>query len=402
VKSIPRESGRYLCAVLAEAINREPSFTKLIWGEDFGKSIRAVTEFPYLSTGQRKADLAIIRQLDGEPVALAEIKYEDEQGSNAPGELTSYLTYVETHKIHFAYITKNLPPQKQLELFGDQGNLKVAHRLYSDMGERLATWLSNHPSSTLGPMLADYFRDEGFMWNRQIDLKALKILIIKGARLPHSHGNGKMVTEDRMTEGVPGVMTSLLHNAGLLGRALRDEIDPTKKLISTYPSIDFSFEPTYSAKALAKIIKSKNLRLQKQLDTDDCVGINRWENAVMSGDFWAGAQMTVKNAGMRVLSITTFSLPVGNGGKLNISASAEVYGRKLGSENEWSHFENIKFKINDEETIDLVERDVRLASLRCISRCISDCLKGSNLEKSDKDKLMLIAKACNLKAKKIK
>lgn len=354
--------GRYLGEVLAEVFREEPSMTAILWRKSL-KDFSVVTDSDYLDSRERLADLALIGRNSGETMALAEIKYDDEKGSE--NQLERYLDFAKQKKVAFIYLTKNFLPKKQRELITAKGF--KCHMLYSELGENLEKWIQKNPASCYGRLLADFLRDEGVMWNKSFSEKAIKTLIIKAGRFPHRHGFGKLVAESRMTEDIPAVFAGLMNNIAILGRVIHNEFDPNGELVKTSPSIDFSFDPYYSKKALLKLLAATDA-------SDDGFAVDRWGNAVIGGAFLVKAQFTVQSDPDPYLLFSVyicFSLNKGNK-ELMAEVGSSVYGSKLSDR---SSCEILELDVDKNGNINLDENDMRKFALEHIASAINSCVK---------------------------
>lgn len=388
-KMSQRFGGRYLGEVLAEVFRQEPSMTEILWGKKI-RNFSIVTYNDYLEScgGSRKriADLTVISKDSGEPIARAEIKYDDEKTPFSDIQLEDYLKNASGKKIHFTYLTKNFLPKKQRGILAKY-KLENCHLLYSQLGENLDKWIEKNPDNCYGRLLADFLRDEGVMWNKKFNEKAIKTLIIKAGRFPHKSGHGKLVSESRMTKDVPAAFAGLMSNIAILGRVVHDEFDPKKELVSTTPSTDFSFDPHYSIKALRKLLENENAE-----DSEDELVLTRWENAVVGGDFSVKSLFTVPgDPYLGFLVYLCFSLKKGGEG-LETSIGARVYGDKL--EDTWQSFEPFQIKVDDGD-FNLDEKKIRTLALKHIVKAISNCVRGEKqLEKTARARLVKIEKVC--------
>ena len=92
------------------------SIAHVLWGNDkrIKKDfIEIQVEWPFPDR-QRRADIAIIDKRIKAPIALLEIKYEDEKDQGNLAQLDDYLDYCKNSDVLFAYLTKNLPPKEEL------------------------------------------------------------------------------------------------------------------------------------------------------------------------------------------------------------------------------------------------------------------------------------------------
>jgi len=376
--------GRYLGEIFAEVFHEEPSMTAILWGEKFSDFV-IVTDNDYLESRRRLADLAVIGRDSGKTIAIAEIKYDDEKGRHSDQQLEVYLKFASDRKIPFVYLTKNFLPTKQKDLLAKY-KLESCHLLYSELGENLEKWIGKNPNNCYGRLLADFLRDEGVMWNKKFNDKAIKTLIIKAGRFPPRHGHGKLVAEGRMTEDIPAVFAGMMSNIAILGRVVHDEFDPEKKLVSTTPSTDFSFDPYYSKKTLRKLLESEN-------PEGDELRVSRWSNAVVGGDFLVRSQFTVPGDLYRGFNLyLCFTLREG-GGNLDATVGALVYGNDL--EDEWISFEPFSIEIDDKGEFSLDEKKMRTLALKHISKAISKCIRGEKkFDKVAKARFEKIAEGC--------
>jgi hypothetical protein len=119
--------GRYFAILLEQLFYEDPAVLRDVIFPDLRISdlngSRISTEFS-LPSG-RRADIALHDRND-RPVALAEVKEEDQLGEGVDKQTKAYLNYVSEmrgngRKIAFAYVTKHLPSIKSLELLDQHG-----------------------------------------------------------------------------------------------------------------------------------------------------------------------------------------------------------------------------------------------------------------------------------------
>jgi hypothetical protein len=164
--------GRYLGEVLAEVFRQEPSMTEILWGKRF-RNFSIVTDNDYLKSGKRLADIAMMSLDSNETIAIAEIKYDDEKSKFSDQQLEDYLKFASDRKICFVYLTKNFLPTTQKKLLAKYKPVGC-HLLYSELGEKLENWIGKNPDNCYGRLLSEFLRDEGIMWNKKFNEKAVK------------------------------------------------------------------------------------------------------------------------------------------------------------------------------------------------------------------------------------
>lgn len=376
--------GRYLGEVLAEVIREEPTLAPVIWGKTIQEPFYVVTENDYLGSHMRYADLALVSKITDKPLAIAEIKYEDEKSSLSLGQLKDYLKCVENLDVCFTYLTKNLLPPAQSRLL-ERWN---CHLLYSELGQRIEEWAQcpNNSDSPYGKMLINYLRDEGVMWTEVFSEKAVKLLVIKGNRFPTQTGSGRLVSEERMVDHIPSVFAGTMNNMALLGRLIHERIDPEKKIIATTPSIGFAFDPIYSKKKLLKLLRNDE-------DAGDDFSVVSKDNVVVGGDYWTAARYSVSRnerggwCYLRVRLIFSFR----KGESLMMHIDGGVYSSKF-----WKvHQEEIPIKLDKKNDFRICQKELIRASIKCISKSIQLQLQEGVPNKELKKSLNVVLRYCN-------
>jgi len=164
--------GRYVAAVLAEAIQDEPRLIEHLWGRIRKPPTYTITtEWCFDGQARRRfADLAILDK-DDRPIALLEVKYEDHKSTRNSAQLDDYLKFCRSNKrVSFKCFTKHQLPDVDLRRIGRPRQLSYAKLVRALEGDkRLA-------SSPICNLLCRFFREEGEMFN-QLDQSGLEFFI---------------------------------------------------------------------------------------------------------------------------------------------------------------------------------------------------------------------------------
>lgn len=284
--------GRYLGVLLEEIIYDYPKILGVLFpniDRSFYKEFEPERDvsieycFGRAKKKKRRADLALLK--NNKPVALLEIKYEDEKQSSVDAQLQDYLYFVEKNSkqdspIGYTYLTKNYPPKEHIALFDSKkANINAMHMTYTQLYSKLG---SHAQQSPIIRIFRDFLKENCYMFQTEIDEKGLLLLLLKGFNVKHNHGFGRQVS-DKSMEAVPDVLSTLLSNMRVLGDHLMCDFN---EYFNVRPSLNFSFNPWYDLNKEVK--KHGNKDKEKKAD----VALSR--KSVTGGIFFVGINAKFK------------------------------------------------------------------------------------------------------------
>lgn len=257
--------GRYLSAVMTELLNECPKETlkALNLGQLDFRGIYATTEAEHtVDNRERRSDVEI-RDSNGLVKAIIEIKWDDQFSKSNVNQLRDYVKYSKKEIIPFIYLTKYSITQKQQDV------LKACDRAkwlrIGDFASDLNTCRTKHQTIR---MFLDFMKEEGCMFNEDIDPKALEYLIFKSLSFPHAHGSGHLASKARVEREVPDTLRKLLENARIIAERLKQELFLPCG-IGGRATVGFSSSPWVSKKKFGKLAKKEK---DDQVDVGGNVG----------------------------------------------------------------------------------------------------------------------------------
>jgi hypothetical protein len=231
--------GRYVSMVIQETATESPAIVRVLFPaiKFDDKRHLLVREFAFeTSKGKRRADLAVIERIGGGPLALLEVKDEDERTPRCHDQLEAYIAYARVRGIPFGYLTKREPPEKDRGLIAKYGG-----HAYAITFGQLFHLLSRPEKSDPGVgSLRRYLKEHGMVFDK-IDEKSLLLLLIKGLSLPHNHGLGKKRNNRDSMAGVPDAFSAVLGNTTVMADSLYSKYG--KGFFTQVPTIHFDFDP---------------------------------------------------------------------------------------------------------------------------------------------------------------
>jgi len=275
--------GRYVSMVLQETMLEDPEIVRFLFPKcGYSRShCEVVREFPFRWKGaSRRADLAIVSRWDARPLAMLEVKYEDEKLPSCHGQLVDYTEYAASCGIPFVYLTQREPPADQLELVAAAPGT-VRHLTYAELFHDLAPREADAPAIR---MLRDFLQEDGMVFTTAIDRPALELLLIKGLGLPHNNGLGRRRTSRPTMAMVPAAFEAVLGNVSVLGDAFYSRY--REGLFSQLPTVNFAFDPLFDSPGAKKWFDAAK-------DTPEYAG----QAQKIGGCFaaWAWQKITVSN-----------------------------------------------------------------------------------------------------------
>jgi len=236
-------SGRYIARLMQAVCHQDPRPFYDFFHAKFPGRLRASVyrrgglrlEDKYsFYQGDRKrwADLALY--LDGAPVALVELKFDD---SFHELQLEDYLRVCKKAGLAFLVITRAPLTAEEIALLKKYGQRR-AH--YMDLVQYLRA--SRHPATQ---MLYDYFKEEGLIMEA-IDSRSLYVFVHR--LLKPWGGSGHIHSADGMTEG-PKQFSSLLANMRLLASEIAPRVRrPRMAKRERSPTVEFEVWPKLDVK----------------------------------------------------------------------------------------------------------------------------------------------------------
>lgn len=272
--------GRYLENVLKEVLEEDnviinDLFNNNIWIRKDSFSVQVEWAIP---GKKRFADVAIVKKESNEVIALIEIKYEDQNNLKNRAQLDDYIEYCSDNNLYFTYLTKNMPPKIDLKKVGGSyiSYAKLVHRIEK-----------RNNKSHVATMLCEFLREEGYVFQENIDKSALLLLMVNSLSFNNRHGFGKLNTIKRITKDVPKTLETVLNNTHVLGTRFYDHI--AYDVFKTRPAVEYRFIPDINIKKIEKRLTS----LKK--DDEYTAPIN--DKEIESGQFLSYASFSFPGKG---------------------------------------------------------------------------------------------------------
>jgi hypothetical protein len=229
-------TGRNLAYCYAQALMLDHTLTKDILGIDivpknnFDQQLWDVkaNKFPFdgPTTGRvRLADLCILYK--GRPLAVAEIKVEDQNEDDPTGQLKDYVAFARQQKIPFHYITKytlGIPEKRRL-----QGAQSWARRHYE-----IAAALDKRKDQQIAQMIVEYLKDQKMSGYQPLDAKPQDLLNFARRLLPVGYeGHSAKETPYKISQ----LMEQLLNNTRMIADWMRDG-NENRLNVAVYPTVE--------------------------------------------------------------------------------------------------------------------------------------------------------------------
>ncbi len=244
--------GRYFGAVLAEVLAHDPRLTGILFPGLSGKgpsNCEPTCEWSFPGTERkRRADLALLSTSSREPLALVEIKYEDEKGDKNPAQIDDYLRYSRKHKIPVLYLTKSPPPAEDCRRIRRSPLAKDL--LWAELYRGLTAIKKPHALTT---MLCEYLREEVPMWNEHIDKKTLTILVKNCCGLRDDSGHGLRTDRETMLKASQ-LLNTLVQNMVALNDKFLERIGRRRWSLTRQAEINFYANQDHDSTELQKAV----------------------------------------------------------------------------------------------------------------------------------------------------
>jgi hypothetical protein len=238
--------------------------------------------FPSKYQAHRRADLVVTH--NGKHKALLEIKYKDKSG---PYQISDYLDYSEKNNLCFTYLTQYNPSEDDLNEINTRKNKNYSYISYNTLYEEVKK--SSKPNKPLTKLFIKFMEEEYMVYNEELNENALKLLMLKGLYVKHSHGFSRIVSNDNF-KSISSLWDTLINNVGILGgRFYNDFYTYFNKSFS----LDFAFDPEFNYKTLKKDIDcylKENDRCSKNREHYETLNRNR----KTGGSFWIASVGIIK------------------------------------------------------------------------------------------------------------
>jgi hypothetical protein len=229
-------TGRNLAYCYAQAMMLDHTLTTDILGRDivpknsFDKELWDVkaNKFPFdgPATGRcRLADLCILYK--GKPLAVAEIKVEDQNEDDPTGQLKDYVAFAKQQKIPFHYITKyTLTISEERKLKGAE---KWARRHYE-----IAAALDKRKDQQIAQMIVEYLKDQKMSGYQPLHARKQDLLTFARRLLPVGYeGHSAKETPYKISQ----LMEQLLNNTRMIADWMSDG-NENRLNVTVYPTVE--------------------------------------------------------------------------------------------------------------------------------------------------------------------
>jgi hypothetical protein len=222
--------GRYVETILKEISINENQITKNLFPRIKERGYLE-TEFSFNIDGRdRIADIVMISEENGRPLAFAELKYDDHNSEHNVAQLEDYIKFCNANSIDFLYLTQYYPQACDLEVVKEN---KYIHALFSDVAESLM----QQKNGALTRLFIEFLRDKGLLMERISEVQVGKLL----ARLFNPVRGQRVQTNTDMVQSIPENFSALMTNINVISQEMSQYL-PTNR----NPTIDFFLEPTYT------------------------------------------------------------------------------------------------------------------------------------------------------------
>jgi hypothetical protein len=229
--------GRTLAHCYAHALTANPKLEKAILNTNFrskgaasfarweAKADEFIFKGPF--TGKyRRADICVC--YNGEPMAIVEIKVEDQDADDRDGQLRDYVDYATETGLPFHYITKYSLSEKETEILGDANN--VRHRRHYE----IAMALRQKRDEEIAQMIFQYLEDQKMAGYQPLNVEKSDLLHFVRRLLPIGfEGRANMDSSYKISQ----VLEKFLNNARSIGDWLIAG-NEKKATVSVYPCVD--------------------------------------------------------------------------------------------------------------------------------------------------------------------
>jgi hypothetical protein len=236
--------GRFVSLLLKEIMNEEPKVASVVFPSlkkytVIGTSFDIQEEYRFpgrMHKTERRADLAILNHKT--PIALLEVKYEDEKQSTNAAQLDDYLEFCSKENIPFTYLTQYLPLQSDADKI-EAKNIKMGktdlfkHFLYSQLYKKLEKIDHNHAVI----MFREFLKTEGNVFDKNIDEDVLQLFLSRCIFPSHQSGLGVLNSDERIHK-TPEVLSILINNTASLAEVFFEKIGK-KHNCKRKPSVGF-------------------------------------------------------------------------------------------------------------------------------------------------------------------
>lgn len=254
--------GRYFSAILHEICLEDnglirilfPGISKDLWKDIRNRNFEIIVEYAFSSSiknaSKRRADLALC--VDDKPIALLEVKDDDDKLPKNFAQLSDYINFVKKNRdVHFTYLTKHLPPKRDILIVNKNRDNHCRHLLFANVIKQINK--IKHPSPAI-QLLTSYMKERISMYNPQLNEKALSLLVVKGLSLRHQTGLRRLVSEESIGQ-IPKIWATLIDNLTDIGSKFYSR---HSSFFNTKPSIDFGFETIIDKKVVKDFTNDKD------------------------------------------------------------------------------------------------------------------------------------------------
>jgi hypothetical protein len=228
--------GRFVELVLEDLCRDHTDLSAVLFNVPLNQSKRSTGGYSVvaewgLPDRNRIADLALIDALSGEPLALAEIKYDDHKNPKNAAQLKDYVEFCRKRELGFCYLTQHYPPSSDL---AKVRGIRFRHLLFSDLAAAICARRKLLSDRSIG-LLIEYLEDRGLLM-KTVDGVGLRKLMVR--IFNPNHGQGRQQANKDIVTSVPESFATLLSNVQLLGDEIAHLIQNRRR-----PAVDFEVEP---------------------------------------------------------------------------------------------------------------------------------------------------------------
>jgi hypothetical protein len=258
--------GRYFSILLEQIFQEDPALFGSALFPNLQKSqLKTARVLPeYRLANKRIADLALIND-SNEPIALVEVKEEDQLGAHVDDQTQAYLKYIlkarkSKEPIQFAYITKHLPLESTLKRLTEV-NLKPIY--YRDIHAALKDLLARDQSFGVPHPIAElfcrYLEEDGVTY-REIEDEQAIALFLRQASNPKSTP-GRLHTADRASNAAR-ILDVLLGNSEVLGIEFHNTF---REYFGNRFTPSFQIWNEFDEEAIRKTVHRKGFSIHKHI-----------------------------------------------------------------------------------------------------------------------------------------
>jgi hypothetical protein len=238
--------GRSLAYCYAHALLADPMLTKAILGRElvsftptkFNVTRWDVKADEYTFQGPithktRRAD--IYAAYNGRPLAIVEIKVEDQDEHDKNRQLEDYVRYCAAEVIPFYYITKYFLSENELTILGRLPKRLRYYRRHSE----IAASLQSKENDEIAQMIVAYLEDRNMSGYQTLDVDKNDVLNFARRLLPtQQSGFGGILHNAARTKNIGQIIVGCLNNITVISEWLREGNEKHfGRAFSIYPEV---------------------------------------------------------------------------------------------------------------------------------------------------------------------